>query len=263
MGTNHYRTIWMSDLHLGTRGCSAVQILKFLKDNESDTLYLVGDIIDGWELYRRWYWPQIHSDIIQKILRKARKGTKIIFIPGNHDEFVRDYTGNTLGGIEIKEETEHVMIDGRRMLILHGDRFDTVIQNYKWLAFIGDYLYGAMLNLHRLNSWIRRKSGKGHWSLSRYIKHQVKKTVNIISNYEEALTRECRERGYDIVLCGHNHHAEIIDMNGLIYMNDGDGVESCTAIVEEFDGTIKLVQYYDSPNTILAELSGKEIRVFE
>jgi UDP-2,3-diacylglucosamine pyrophosphatase LpxH len=257
--TQHHRAIFISDIHLGTKGCNATSILKFLREHESDILYLVGDIIDGWQLKRKWYWPQEHSDIIQKILRKARKGTKVIFIPGNHDEFARSYVNHSFGGIEILEETIHTMVDGRKMLVLHGDRFDEIIKNYKWLSMLGDVLYNIMLTTHNFNSWIRRITGQNHWSLSHFLKHQVKKTVNYISNYEEALIWECKTRNFDVVLCGHIHYPTIINMNGYIYLNDGDGVESCTAIVEEFDGTIKLLQYYDDVDKILYELKENTI----
>jgi UDP-2,3-diacylglucosamine pyrophosphatase LpxH len=249
----HYRTIWLSDLHLGTRGCNADLILDFLRHNESDVLYLVGDIIDCWHLKRRWYWPQTHNDICQKILRKVRKGTRVIFIPGNHDESMKPYCGHMVGGIEIHHEVIHEMQDGRHFLVLHGDRWDEITTNHRWLAVFGDIIYHGMLAVHHWNSWIRRMTGLGHWSLAGYIKHRVKEAVQYISNFEEAAGRECAERGLDGIICGHIHHAEIRSIGSITYFNDGDGVESCTTLVETNDGRMQLLDYHYNPPKLIAE----------
>ena len=242
-GVQRHRTIWISDLHLGTSGCQAAYLLDFLRHNECDTLYLVGDIIDGWQLRRGWYWHQSHNDVVQKVLRKARKGTRVIFVPGNHDEFARQFIGLSFGDIEVIDEPVHVTADGRRLLVTHGDRFDGVIQHAKWLAFVGDALYTVSL---RLNHWFNRarsRLGLQYWSLSQYLKHRVKNAVSFISDFEQALAREARRRGLDGVVCGHIHKAEIREIDGVLYCNDGDWVESLTALAEAADGSLRLVTW--------------------
>jgi UDP-2,3-diacylglucosamine pyrophosphatase LpxH len=238
-----HRTIWISDVHLGTSGCQAGYLLDFLRHNECDTLYLVGDIIDGWQLRRGWYWHQSHNDVVQKVLRKARKGTRVIFVPGNHDEFARQFVGLSFGDIEVADEPVHVTADGRRLLVIHGDRFDGVIQHAKWLAFVGDALYTVSL---RLNHWFNRarsRLGLQYWSLSQYLKHRVKNAVSFISDFEQALAREARRRGLDGVVCGHIHKAEIREIDGVLYCNDGDWVESLTALAEADDGSLQLITW--------------------
>ena len=242
-GVQRHRTIWISDLHLGTSGCQAAYLLDFLRHNECDTLYLVGDIIDGWQLRRGWYWHQSHNDVVQKVLRKARKGTRVIFVPGNHDEFARQFIGLSFGDIEVIDEPVHVTADGRRLLVTHGDRFDGVIQHAKWLAFVGDALYTVSL---RLNHWFNRarsRLGLQYWSLSQYLKHRVKNAVSFISDFEQALAREARQRGLDGVVCGHIHKAEIREIDGVLYCNDGDWVESLTALAEAADGSLRLITW--------------------
>ncbi len=239
-----YRTIWLSDMHLGTRGCNAEHILDFLKENDAETIYLVGDIVDGWRLSRKFYWPQSHNDVVQKLLRKVRKGVRMIYIPGNHDEFLRPYAGNKMGGIEIVNEAIHKTADGRRLLIIHGDRFDGVVTYHKWLAILGDWAYVTLLAVNRWYGRIRRRFGYGHWSLSAFLKHKVKKAVSFISNYETAIAHECRQRGFDGIVCGHIHHAEIKTIDGILYCNSGDFVESCSALVEDFDGKISIVHWH-------------------
>ncbi len=244
------RTVWISDLHLGTPGCQAGALLDFLKQVECDTLYLVGDIIDGWQLKRQWYWPQAHNDVVQKLLRKARKGTRVVFVPGNHDEFARKYLGHNFGGVEVLEEVIHTTADGRRLWVTHGDRFDGVIQCAKWLAYLGDNLYELTLTLNRhLNHW-RARLGLPYWSLSAYLKLRVKKAVMYVNDFEEALANETRRRGLDGVVCGHIHHAEIRDIGGVLYCNDGDWVESCSALVEHFDGRLELVHWASVPEAL-------------
>lgn len=240
----HYRAIWISDIHLGTPGCQAESLLSFLKHNESDTLYLVGDIIDGWQLRKSWYWPQSHSDVIQKILRRARKGCKVVYIPGNHDEQARQFTGLYFGGIPVAQEAVHTMKDGRRLLVVHGDEYDNVIRYARWLAVLGDTLYNMALVLNRIYNKIRVKLDKPYWSLSQYLKLKVKNAVNFILDFELQLVKVARERNFDGVVCGHIHHAEIKDIDGFLYCNDGDWVESLTALVETHEGELQIIHWH-------------------
>ena len=241
----HYRTIWISDVHLGTSGCQARLLLNFLRHTESRYLYLVGDIIDGWQLRRRWYWPQAHNDVVQKILRKARKGTRVVYVPGNHDAFARHYLALSFGGIELHDEIVHETADGRRLLVLHGDLFDGVIQCAKWLALVGDRLHMLALHLNRWLNAVRAHLGFSYWSLSQFLKHKVKNAVSYITDFEEALAQEARRRGLDGVVCGHIHKAEIRPVGGVLYCNDGDWVESLTALVENEMGELSIVYWKD------------------
>lgn len=241
--TTRYRTIWISDVHLGTKGCQATALLDFLKHTESDTLYLVGDIIDGWQLKGKWFWPQSHNDVIQKILRKCRQGTRVVFVPGNHDSFARHYVQQNFGGIEVVEETEHVTADGKRLWILHGDRFDGVVQFAPWLAYVGDHLYAVALTFNMWLNGARARMGLGYWSLSQYLKQKVKNAVSYISAFEDAVMQEARKNNYDGVVCGHIHKAEIREVDGILYCNDGDWVESMTALVEHDDGSLHIVTW--------------------
>lgn len=239
------RTVWISDLHLGTPGCQAKALLDFLRDVECDTLYLVGDIIDGWQLRRSWYWPQSHNDVVQKLLRKARKGTRVIFIPGNHDEFARKYLTHNFGGVDVMEEAMHVTADGKRLWVTHGDLYDGVIQCARWLAIMGDLAYEFTLKVNRWFNRVRAKCGLPYWSLSRYLKHKVKRAVSYINEFENAVAREAKKRGAHGVVCGHIHHAEIREIDGVLYCNDGDWVESLTALVEHFDGRLEIIDRGD------------------
>ncbi len=238
-----YRSVWISDLHLGTPGCQAAALLDFLRHVESEHLFLVGDIVDGWQLRRSWYWPQSHNDVVQKLLRKARKGTRVVFVPGNHDEFARRYLGNDFGGVHVAEDWIHETADGRRLWVTHGDLFDGVIQCAKWLAHVGDTLYEFTLKLNRYLNSVRARLGLPYWSLSKYLKHKVKRAVSYIGDYETAVVREARRRGVDGVVCGHIHHAELRTIDGLLYANDGDWVESLTALVELADGRLAIVDW--------------------
>lgn len=238
-----YRSIFLSDIHLGTRGCQAEALLDFIKHNEAEKVYLVGDIVDGWRLKKSWYWPQAHNDVVQKLLRKARKGAEVIFIPGNHDEFLRDYIGTHFGGIEVRTEAIHEAADGRRYLVLHGDQFDCVVKYAKWLAVLGDWAYTVLLGINTYLNIARRKLGFSYWSLSAYLKLKAKNAVQFIASYEEAVANEARNQGVDGVICGHIHHAEIREIDGIIYMNDGDWVESCTALVEHSDGHFEVIRW--------------------
>jgi len=241
--SRRYRAIFISDIHLGTRGCKAEFLLDFLRETESQYLYLVGDIVDGWRLRQSWYWSQSHNDVVQKILRKARKGTQVVLVPGNHDEMARDFIGMQFGGIWVLGDTVHVTADGRRMLVIHGDAFDGVVTYARWLAVLGDHAYTLALWMnHRLNR-MRLAMGLGYWSLSSYLKGKVKGAVFYISAFENAVAAEARRRGADGVVCGHIHNAEIRTIDGVLYCNDGDWVESCTALVEHWDGRLEVIDW--------------------
>ncbi|MGI9133410.1 MAG: UDP-2,3-diacylglucosamine diphosphatase [Rhodoferax sp.] len=246
------RAVFLSDIHLGTAGCQAEALLDFMKSHPSEYLYLVGDIVDGWQLRRRWYWPQAHNDVVQKLLRSARKGCKVFFIPGNHDEFARGFVGHQFGGIEVMEDAVHTTADGRTLWVTHGDYFDGVIQCAKWLAFLGDNLYEFTLRLNRYLNRLRARLGLPYWSLSAYLKHKVKSALNYVTDFEVAVAHEARERGHDGVVCGHIHRAEMRQINGILYCNDGDWVESRTALIEHFDGQLELVYWSDAPSRALA-----------
>jgi UDP-2,3-diacylglucosamine pyrophosphatase LpxH len=238
-----YRAVFISDLHLGTAGCQAVQLLEFLKQHPSETLYLVGDIIDGWQLRRRWFWPQAHNDVVQKLLRRSRKGCRVVFVPGNHDEFARQFDGHHFGGIEVANEAVHVTADGRRLWVVHGDHFDGVIQCAKWLAYLGDNAYEFLLRMNRHLNSLRARMGLPYWSLSQYLKHKVKKALNYVMDFERAVAAEARSRGYQGVVCGHIHRPEMRTIDGTLYCNDGDWVESLSALVEHLDGRLELVHW--------------------
>ena len=245
------RTVFISDIHLGTKGCQAEVLLDFLKYANAQTYYLVGDIVDGWRLKRSWYWPRAHNDVVQKLLRKARKGSRIIYVPGNHDEFLRHYYDLSFGAVEIKNNPTHITADGRRLLVIHGDQYDSVMMYSKWLAFLGDYAYELLLRLNQPINKIRYWLGLSHWSLSAYLKLKVKNAVNFISDFEEIVANDARDKNVDGVVCGHIHHAEIRDINGITYYNDGDWVESCTALVEHSDGKLEILnwlEYYNLRN---------------
>ena len=244
-GVTRYRTIWISDVHLGTRACKAELLLDFLRRTESDTLYLVGDIVDGWRLKKNWYWPQEHNDVVQKLLRKGRKGTKIFYIPGNHDEFGRQFCGEEFGNISVMDERIHETASGRRFLVIHGDQFDVVVRHAKWLAHIGDKAYVMLLAMNTVVNAVRRRMGFPYWSLSAYLKHRTKKAVEFVGRFQRAMSDEARRREVDGVICGHVHTAEMRDMLGVLYVNDGDWVESCTALVEHYNGELELVNWLD------------------
>ena len=241
----NYKTIFISDIHLGSKACQAELLLDFLKHNDSEKLYLVGDIIDGWRLKRKWYWPQSHNDVVQKILRKARKGTEIIYVPGNHDEGLRRYIGTHFGGIEVRPTDIYEAVNGDKYLVLHGDSFDNVMLYARWLARIGDHAYDLVLRLNTVFNGLRRLMGLRYWSLSSFLKIKVKNAVQFISEFERVLVQEAQKAGVQGVICGHIHHAQMKRYGDVIYMNDGDWVESCTALVEHFDGTWEIVFWAD------------------
>ncbi len=239
------RTLFLSDIHLGTRGCQAQLLLEFLKRYDVETIYLVGDIIDGWRLKSGWYWPQAHNDVVQKLLRRVHKGAKLIYVPGNHDEFMRDYVGHNFGGVEIQETAIHEAADGKRYLVMHGDHFDMVVRHAPWLAYLGDGAYTLALVINTHVNAVRRRLGLAYWSLSAWAKMKVKTAVNHIGRFEELLSLEARRREVYGVICGHIHHATIHDDFGVRYMNTGDWVESCTALVEHFDGSFEIIYWAD------------------
>lgn len=235
--------VFISDVHLGTRTAQAEALLDFLRTVEADTFYLVGDIIDFWKVRRGPHWPQTHNDVFQKLLRKVRKGSRIVFIPGNHDEALRDFCGMHFGGIDVMRSCLHRTAGGRLYVVMHGDEFDVVVRTAKWLAFLGDRGYEAALWLNNPLNWIRRHLGLGYWSLSAYLKHRVKKAVSFIGAYEAAVAEEARRQGADGIICGHIHHAADRNIDGIHYLNCGDWVESCTAIVETTSGNLEVVHW--------------------
>jgi UDP-2,3-diacylglucosamine pyrophosphatase LpxH len=243
-GSTRYRSIFISDVHLGTRRAQTDTLLDFLRENESDQLYLVGDLIDSWALRKAWYWDQLHNDVVQKLLRKARKGTKLFYIPGNHDENFRNFLNLRFGRVAILNDAVHLGANGKRYLVLHGDKFDGVIRYTPWLARLGDAAYEGSMKLNSLVNHIRRLFKLPYWSLSAYLKYRIKKAVEFISRFENAIVREAKARGCSGVICGHIHSPDNRMIDGIHYLNDGDWVESCTALVEHFDGTFEIVEWH-------------------
>lgn len=236
-------TIFISDVHLGTRGCRARLLTEFLRKHDCERLYLVGDIFDGWRIQRAWHWPNTHNDVVRCILEKAQSGTRVIFIPGNHDEVMRRFPGIHFGGIEVKDQDEYISAQGKRYLVTHGDEFDTVIANAKWLAYLGDRAYATLIWLNPKINMVRRLWSRRYWSLSKWTKQQVKQAVNFIGKYEEVLSEHARQQGFDGVICGHIHHAAMRKIHDIHYVNTGDWVESCTAIVEDHSGELRLIDW--------------------
>jgi UDP-2,3-diacylglucosamine pyrophosphatase LpxH len=254
---NRYRTAWISDVHLGTRGSHTEALLRFLKECEFETLYVVGDLIDGWRMKRGIYWPQTHSDVIQKILRKGRKGTRIIYIPGNHDEFLSSFLG-AFGNITVQKRAIHTTADGRRLLVIHGHELDTVVQHIKWLAYVGDVGYQFLLWLNGPLNFMRRIFGLGYWSLSAYAKRSVKNAVSFIGKFEEEIVRYASRYSVDGVICGHIHSPAIRTIGSVAYYNSGDWVESCSALFEDFNGQIELVtNLHGTPTEFIAPPGGQ------
>ena len=241
-----YRSIWISDTHLGWRACEADRLLDFLKHHDADHWYLVGDILDGWALKRSWNWPQSHNDVVQKLLRKVRKGSHVVCIPGNHDEFLHEFSRLSFGGIMVLPDAMHETADGRRFWVLHGDQFDSVVHYAPWLTVLGNNGYDLMIHVGRFLNHIRRRLGFPEWSLSAYVKGRVKNIVRFVTDYEQAMLREARRHGANGVVCGHIHKAEIRETEGLLYCNTGDWVESCTALAESFDGRMELIHWKTS-----------------
>lgn len=242
-----YKSIFISDVHLGTKFSKTKQLLDFFKHNDSENLFLVGDIIDGWSIKRKFIWPQSHSDVIQKILKKARKGCNVVFITGNHDEFLRPFVPLVLGNsLDVKNEFEYTSVKGNKYLITHGDFFDSITMTKKWLAVLGDYGYEALLHLNQILNIIKLRLGiKSKWSLSKYVKDNVKQSVSFITDFEDTLSKHAKIKGYNGIICGHIHKAEIKEIDTIEYLNCGDWVESCTAIVETFEGEFKIINFLE------------------
>jgi len=253
-----FRALFVSDIHLGTKACQAEAFLDFLRFHHAPRIYLVGDIVDFWRIRRGIYWPQAHNDVLQKLLRKVRKGTELVYIPGNHDEAMRDYCGSQFGGIAIEQQTVHVGADGRRYLIMHGDEFDVVVRYAKWLAFLGDWSYTMALWLNTHLNVIRRWFGMPYWSLSAYLKHKVKRAVNYIGEFEQALSQEARRNNAKGVICGHIHHAAMRQVGDIVYINTGDWVESCTAVVETEEGIFEIIRWNPHTGVHASETAAKE-----
>lgn len=242
---NTYRTIWISDIHLGTRGCKAHALLDFLRGNEAEHIYLVGDVFDGWQMKRSWFWTQEHNDVIQKVLRKVRKGARVVYLPGNHDEFLHQYVGLQFGGIAVQREAIHRTRDGRRLLVVHGDEFDGVVKYKRWLAVLGSQAYDFAILFNHWFNVVRRKLGLPYWSISAYLKSKVKKACTFVSDFEQTLADVARKQHCDGVVCGHIHRAEIRMIQGTLYCNTGDWVESCTSLVEHLDGRLEILTWDD------------------
>src|ERR1700751_2133674 len=240
-----FRALFLSDAHRGTRGCQARRLLDFLRLHDAQTIYLVGDIVDGWQLRGGWYWPQAHNDVVQKLLRKARKGARLIYVPGNHDEFLRDYFGTHFGGIEVADSVIHTAADGVRYLVIHGDHFDLVVTQARWLALLGDKAYEFAIAVNRIFNAVRRRLGFGYWSVSKWAKLQVKNAGTYIGEVEKTLVAEAKRHDVDGVICGHIHLAAIPQDFGIRYVNCGDWVESCTAIAEHPDGGFEIITWPD------------------
>lgn len=258
MPTRSVRTLFISDVHLGTRGSQAEQLLEFLRTYEAEALFLVGDIVDCWRLKKAWYWPQSHNDVVQKVLRKARKGTRVVYIPGNHDEILRDYTGTHFGGIEVRRDAIYETLAGERLKVLHGDEFDIVVRHARWLALMGDWAYDLALWVSTWLNMFRRRLGLPYWSLSAWAKFKVKRAVNFIGAYEEAVVKAAHRDNTDGIICGHIHHAAIHERFGIKYLNCGDWVESCTALAEHYDGRFELIRWTEMVGLEEAILDGSE-----
>ncbi len=255
------RALFISDVHLGTKGCQADLLLDFLQAHEAETIYLVGDIIDGWRLKRGWFWPRSHNEVVRTLLERAKAGTRIVYLAGNHDEFLRDYLGSGFDGIEIRDTVIHESLNGEKMLVIHGDQFDVVVRHARWIAFLGDWAYTAALGLNTFLNIVRRKFGFPYWSLSAWAKLKVKNAVNFIGKFEEALARDAAENGVDGVICGHIHHAAIHREYGTLYMNCGDWVESCTALAESAEGAYEIIRWTQAAQTPLAKLDRPRLRI--
>lgn len=246
------RTIFLSDIHLGTRACQAERLLEFLREYSCDTLYLVGDIVDFWAMKRGIHWNAAQNTVVQKVLRRARHGERVVFIPGNHDEALREYVDTAFGDIRVVDEAVHTAADGRRFLLMHGDAFDQVTRHHRWVARLGDVSYNLLVRANRLLSWLRRTLGlAGYWSLAGYAKRRVKKALNFIFDFEDSAVRHAAARGFDGIVCGHIHCAVIKDIGGTAYINCGDWVDSCTAIVEHADGRLELVEWHAPERVML------------
>ena len=258
MKTKTYRSIFISDIHLGTRDCQADKLNNFLKHNTCETLYLVGDVIDAWRIQQnKWRWKQSHTNVVRRVLGHAKRGTRVVYIAGNHDEFLRPMIpyGFSFGLVEIHNQIEHIGADGKHYLVTHGDLFDGITRLAPWLGFLGDKLYDIILSLNSKFNWVRHRMGFGYWSLSKYLKHRVKKAVDFMFKFERNLAGYCSKRGFDGVICGHIHHAEIKEIDGVVYMNDGDWVESCTALVEHHSGRWEIITWTKEKDDVVDDIN--------
>ena len=237
-----YRTIFISDVHLGTAGCKDEYLLDFLKNNSSDNLYLVGDILDFWKLKSSWCWTKGHNEILRRILKISKK-TNVVYVPGNHDEIIREFIPINFGDIQIVRDASYTSLNGKKYLVFHGDDFDFIVRKYKWIAIVGSFLYEFLLKLNTINAWVRKKFNLPYWSLSKYLKHKAKQAVNFIHSFEKAAVKHAREKGYEGLICGHIHRAMATKIEGIDYYNCGDWVESCTAIVETKEGEFKIIEW--------------------
>ena len=241
------RSLFLSDIHLGSRACRATQLLSFIRDYDPDFVFLIGDIVDFWAMSRGVYWPAAHNTVVQKILRKARHRSRVFLIPGNHDEALREYVGASFGDIKVVTDYVHTAADGKRYILLHGDEYDQVTHYHRWVSVLGDASYNALVHLNRLLSLVRRKLGvSGHWSLADCAKRNVLRAVSFISDFENSVVHNVKRLGLDGVICGHIHTPAIKRIDGITYMNCGDWVDSCTGIVEHYDGRMELVRWTDS-----------------
>lgn len=259
MTSKTYRAIFVSDVHLGTRDSKAEQLNNFLKHNTCETLYLVGDILDVWRIQQnKWRWKQSHTNVVRRILGHAKRGTRVIYVAGNHDEFLRPLMPYHIGfgNVEVANQAEHIGVDGRHYLVIHGDLFDGITRLAPWLAFLGDKAYDVVLWMNNKFNWWRHKFGFGYWSLSQYLKQRVKKAVDFVFQFERNLVEYCKKRGFDGVICGHIHHAEIKEIDGIVYMNDGDWVESMTALVEHHDGRWEIVTWTKESDNVVTNTDG-------
>lgn len=257
----HYRTIFISDVHLGTKGCQADRLLGFLQRHTCDQLYLVGDIIDGWQIKSNFYWPESHMEVVREILRHAKLNTSVTYVTGNHDEFLRKYSNAEFGALRLVDTATHETADGRKLLVIHGDQFDVVTRYHKWVAVLGDIGYSILLGLNNWLNWWRERFGYDHWSLSAWVKGKVKSAVNYLSNFETAVVKECQRQKYDGVICGHIHHAEHRAFDDVEYYNCGDWVESCTALLEDESG--KITVYKDTPpKSNITKIRVRKLRSF-
>ena len=248
--SRRYRTVFVSDAHLGTKSCRSDFLADFLEHIDCDKLFLVGDIIDGWRLRKNWYWDANHDRVVRAILQHAKRGTEIVYIPGNHDEMFRAWLPTAqdahqleVAGIAVRRETTHETALGLRLLVLHGDEFDGVMRYAKFLARLGDSAYSAALTVNQWFNAMRRVMGYEYWSLSQWLKRQVKGAVKAIDRFETTLAADAAKRGFDGIVCGHIHHAEMRMVDGVLYCNTGDWVESCTALVEQMDGQLELLEW--------------------
>jgi UDP-2,3-diacylglucosamine pyrophosphatase LpxH len=258
MSKKHYRSIFISDTHLCSRDCRSDYLLSFLKHHKAEYLYLVGDIIDVWQLRRRWYWPQAINNVFQKILSRAKKGTTVTYIPGNHDECLRPFVGNTFGDVRLINEAIHTTADGKRLLVLHGDVFDAAVQHNRWLALVGDHAYTWLIRANGIFNFFRRRLNLPYWSLSGYVKGKVKNAISYISKFEDVVIGYARKESVDGVICGHIHQPKIREIDGFTYYNTGDWIENCTALVEHDDGRFELIHWIDAWPAVAQEHDEEE-----